>query len=329
MQDCEASGDRSFPSGRLATLAICVLAALLFVAGAAASLLAHESGDAPQANSASFTDPTGDALGDPPDITAVTVSNDDAGILTFRLTFPNRPQLRQSPTDPGARDFVSLLFDNDRNGQTGCAGAEFAVGAGPRFDTPSVVSAVSFECVNGQIEPRVLVTASFVPATQTLEVTFDRSVIGSPAGFDLAVASSTTFGGAAGFDSAGEWPYTIVAPPPGTTTTAPTTTTTGERDTTRPEVKALRSAGRRGRIAKLRYTVFDVGGRTREEVRVYRGARRIGLVRTGLGETRGSQIYVVSWRVPRSAPRALRFCVRAWDESGNRSRASCAPLAIR
>jgi hypothetical protein len=44
------------------------------------------------AGSASFTDPTGDA-GVAPDITSVTVSNDDQGLITFRITVPNRSTL--------------------------------------------------------------------------------------------------------------------------------------------------------------------------------------------------------------------------------------------
>jgi hypothetical protein len=45
-----------------------------------------------KAGSSSFTDPTGDA-GVAPDITSVTVSNDDHGLITFRVTVPNRSSL--------------------------------------------------------------------------------------------------------------------------------------------------------------------------------------------------------------------------------------------
>jgi hypothetical protein len=44
------------------------------------------------AGSSSFTDPAGDA-GAAPDITSVTVSNDDQGLITFRISVPNRPAL--------------------------------------------------------------------------------------------------------------------------------------------------------------------------------------------------------------------------------------------
>jgi hypothetical protein len=44
------------------------------------------------AGSASFSDPTGDA-GVAPDIKDVTVSNDDEGLITFRMTVPNRSSL--------------------------------------------------------------------------------------------------------------------------------------------------------------------------------------------------------------------------------------------
>lgn len=63
------------------------------------------------ANSMTYQDSTGE---DPaaPDITTITVSNDDAGMLTFRVNVPNRPTLGQ--------DMYMILFaDTDSNPQTG------------------------------------------------------------------------------------------------------------------------------------------------------------------------------------------------------------------
>jgi hypothetical protein len=64
------------------TLGLCVFGAPSAAAGPAA----------PSAGSASFGDPAGDS-GAAPDVTAVTVSNDDKGLLTFRVTVANRTSL--------------------------------------------------------------------------------------------------------------------------------------------------------------------------------------------------------------------------------------------
>jgi hypothetical protein len=89
---------------------IAVLAAVLIVGGlAAAGALA-----APQrvsANSASYTDPMGDT-GTAPDITAVSVSNDDAGAITFTVTISGRTEL-------GPNDDIAIVIDHDRSEDTG------------------------------------------------------------------------------------------------------------------------------------------------------------------------------------------------------------------
>lgn len=63
------------------------------------------------ANTTTYQDSTGE---DPaaPDITTIVVSNDDAGLITFRINVPNRPQL--------ARDVAAIMFlDSDSNQATG------------------------------------------------------------------------------------------------------------------------------------------------------------------------------------------------------------------
>ena len=64
-----------------------------------------------KSNSQTFTDSTGE---DPnaPDITTIDVSNDDAGLITFKINISNRPTL----TD----DMVVLVYlDTDRKASTG------------------------------------------------------------------------------------------------------------------------------------------------------------------------------------------------------------------
>jgi Divergent InlB B-repeat domain len=102
-------------------------------------------------------------------------------------------------------------------------------------------------------------------------------------------------------------------------------------DQTAPTVRALRSSGRRGRTARLRYRVSDDSGRSRVSVTVYRGRRALARIRrTHAATNRKVLFYYVSWRVPRKlAKRPLRFCVAATDSSGNGTpRPSCAVLRI-
>jgi hypothetical protein len=74
------------------------------------------------ANTATFQDSTGE---DPaaPDITTIVVSNDDAGMLTFKVNIPNRPQL--------TRDIlVDMFVDTDNSAATGdpeALGADYAI----------------------------------------------------------------------------------------------------------------------------------------------------------------------------------------------------------
>ncbi len=74
------------------------------------------------ANSQNYQDSTGeDALA--PDITTLTVSNDDAGIISFRVNVPNRPALGQDM-------LFELWVDSDNNGATGSpdvGGADYVI----------------------------------------------------------------------------------------------------------------------------------------------------------------------------------------------------------
>lgn len=74
------------------------------------------------ANSVTFNDSTGE---DPaaPDITTVVVSNNDAGIISFRINVPNRPTL-------GSDMAVDVFVDTDNNTATGdpdLAGVDYVV----------------------------------------------------------------------------------------------------------------------------------------------------------------------------------------------------------
>jgi hypothetical protein len=110
------------------------------------------------ANSATFEDSTGE---DPlaPDITTITVSNTDAGLISFRISIPNRPQFNQDM-------LVELYVDSDFNTATGdpeLAGTDYAIqilrgeaalyrwdgtNFTRRFGDPSAVT-LSFSYANG------------------------------------------------------------------------------------------------------------------------------------------------------------------------------------
>ena len=89
-------------SGSALVIAAVLLAAATVVAAPTSALAS---------NSKTFTDSTGE---DPnaPDITTVGVSNDDAGLITFKVNISNRPAL----TDDMA---VLLFLDTDRKASTG------------------------------------------------------------------------------------------------------------------------------------------------------------------------------------------------------------------
>jgi hypothetical protein len=63
------------------------------------------------ANSQSYQDSTGENPA-APDITTLVVSNDDAGIISFRINVPNRPTLGQDMV-------VDVFVDTDNNAATG------------------------------------------------------------------------------------------------------------------------------------------------------------------------------------------------------------------
>lgn len=77
---------------------------------------------APAANSTTYTDSTGE---DPagPDISTIVVSNNDAGLISFRINVPNRPAFDRDM-------LIDLLVDTDNNPATGdpdSFGADYAI----------------------------------------------------------------------------------------------------------------------------------------------------------------------------------------------------------
>jgi hypothetical protein len=99
-------------------------------------------------------------------------------------------------------------------------------------------------------------------------------------------------------------------------------------DTVAPKVKALPAAGVAGALVRLRFTVSDASRRTRQQVAIYVGTRLVARRSRAMGPSVPGQIAFVSFRIPKTATRDMKFCVVAWDRAGNASRKSCSQLAV-
>ncbi len=301
------------------------LVLLVIFAVAVAGFLGESGSSAPEtvtANVQNYVDATGDNPGGSPDITTVRVSNDDLGNVEFRTVFPNR-------TDLVNTDFISVYLDIDRSPATGCdIGAQFGVDwvlnvrgrTAPEPDLYWLSHFTGCQTDPPGSTPQGSYTPTFGSPSSTLIQRLHRSDVGSPVGFRFAIIAQVDPISASIWDLGGEvteWTYAIdIDPHPPV-------------DRTPPKVKALASTGTPGRVAKLRYSVFDESGKAREVVQVVRAGKVIATKRMRLGRRSATRIYSTPWRVPRSTSGRLKFCVRAWDAAGNRSKRSCAALRVR
>jgi hypothetical protein len=291
------------------------LCALVTIGGVLAAGAAGAGSAAPAANHQTFTDAVGDNSGGGPDIGTVDVSNDDAGTIVFRVAIPNRTELLEE-------DSIGVYMDVDEDTKTGCIeglGADYQlaiVGHGAGQAPGSFLGACLREHFNPLI-PQDTFSGSFDSNAHEVVLSVNRREIANPVRLRFVVAAAQ---GENAFDSAGAgllpWLYEVLAPPP-------------PPDRTKPHVKAIRSSGARGGTVQLRYTVSDDSGRTREEVTVLKGKTTVYRHGTKLQPSDPHVGYAVSWRAPRKVFGKLRFCVRAWDPSGNRAGPSCAPVTIR
>ncbi len=87
------------------------VAVVALPAAASGALSAPSAPTAVAANSTTFQDSTGENAG-APDITTITVSNTDAGMLSFRVNIPNRPTLDQGT-------IIEIWVDSDNKPTTG------------------------------------------------------------------------------------------------------------------------------------------------------------------------------------------------------------------
>ena len=199
-------------------LVFAIVVALLAIPTIASGALSRTA--APASNSATFQDSTGE---DPqaPDITTVTVSNDDTGMLTFGVGVANRPTLEQDMSfdiwvdtdanpatgspDFGGVDYVMQLVRGEINLYK-WDGSDFT----RRFGDPSAVT-LSFSYQNGL---KVRISASELGNTKKFNFFVDAlsglvvdpvtgDIDGSNAHFDVAP------GGGAGL-----YPYEVKTTPP-------------------------------------------------------------------------------------------------------------------
>lgn len=117
-------------------------------------------------------------------------------------------------------------------------------------------------------------------------------------------------------------PQPAPSPPP------PPPPSLAAHDTKPPSLHVYPRRGRPGRLLRLRYRVSDDRGKTAERILVYRRRRQLALFTRPLRATTDAVAYWVAWRAPRLAG-VYRFCVRATDSSGNRTRLTCAPVTVR
>jgi hypothetical protein len=175
---------------------------------------------APAANSATFQDSTGE---DPqgPDITTVTVSNDDTGMITFRVNVPNRPTLGQDMA-------FNIWVDTDANPATGSpdlAGVDYVIQVvrgevalykwdgsdfTRRFGDPSAVT-LSFSYQNG-LTARI--SASELGNTKKFNFFVEAlsGLVVDPVTGDID--SSNVHGDVAPGGGAGLYPFTVKVTPP-------------------------------------------------------------------------------------------------------------------
>jgi hypothetical protein len=99
-------------------------------------------------------------------------------------------------------------------------------------------------------------------------------------------------------------------------------------DVSAPKAHALASDARQGRPVRLRFTTSDETGRTAVYILVYDGRHLIDY-RTDTERRRVvGHVYSVGWRAPDHLSARARFCISAYDPSGNESHDSCAPIRV-
>jgi hypothetical protein len=275
------------------------------VVGACALVFA---GAAFAANSGSFGDVSGDS-GTAPDVTGVAISNDDAGLVTVKVTLANRNAI--APTDG-----VGVGIDADQNPDTGTVfyGTEYELdleGGVPRFYRAAA---------NGFYE-EAPVPASFSASFSgnVVTVSFKPSELGATTGFNVYAIGfdNSTLDSAPDIRMVN---YQLVQGTP-----APQLSP----DHRAPLDEALKATGTHGKIASLFYFASDGRGETSDAIVIYKGKKVQKRINYRLTDTNPFLPYVARWKVPKKTKGKLRFCVTSTDRAGNKSNISCAQLTVK
>ena len=278
----------------------------LAVAGGVAAVA---TGVALAANTGGFADATSDSHV-APDISAVAISNDDAGTVTVKLTLANRGL-------PSPGDTMGIGVDADQNPDTGSVyfGAEYEVyvSNGELIVLRPTGEGTSYE------QAPVPASLQVAAATGNETFTFKASDFGITSGFKVFALT---------FDD--DW--VDAAPDIRTFNYQLTAGTSGPllgRDTRAPVTEAVKSTGTHGKTVDLYYIVADGRGETADAIVLYRGKKAIKRFTYPLGDTSPFFLYSARWKAPKKTKGKLRFCVTSTDRAGNKSKASCAALTIK
>jgi hypothetical protein len=267
------------------------------------------------ANSLTIPDPTGDAGSGPlapPDVTSVSVSNDDSGTLTFRISLANR-------TVPFTDDEVCMNLDLDQDPDTGTVeyGSEAALcyeGMDLEFFRPDS----SGNWFSQDVPPESL-KGTYSPGLVTFSV--NASDLGLAPGGGFNFFANTWANGHVDFaPDLGTANYQLV---PGTKPPA-----LGP-DTRPPVDQAFTAHGRRGKFVHLDIEAADGRGETADTFRIYRRGHLLSTRAFDLQPTQPLAYYFVQWLAPRRARGPFKFCVTSTDAAGNKSNTACAPIILR
>ena len=101
------------------------------------------------------------------------------------------------------------------------------------------------------------------------------------------------------------------------------------KDILAPYATPAPSNGMRGSAMKLNYNALDDSGRAAVTAVVFVGTRQKAIFHVRVRLVRLTTTYSVLWHVPQVLTHGLtRLCISARDESGNKSKPVCTPIAI-
>jgi hypothetical protein len=148
----------------------------LATGAACATAVVASAWAAATANQLSLADPANDS-GTAPDITAVSVTSDDTGLVRFRVEIPNRPGLLPD-------DDLFLIIDADDDGTTGDHGWDFQVRV-----TAAGAELVRFDGEDDYFRVPLGRRSSYAYGGSGFDLVLGREALGMTAGFEFYAAA--------------------------------------------------------------------------------------------------------------------------------------------